>query len=158
MLRRNKEKCCTSTKTGDNGNATFPSKVRILKIPAKRFLYRSLWAKILEKKVSNFSKTPKKIIPGPILGQDRPENNSAKMFVRSVEILSPGQTSIDKTNDCAMNSERGALVRGSNPPYGHSVHITACDTWRAPARRLIQTHLSTCVENRRQKISICLRW
>ena len=32
----------------------------------------------LFKKVSNLSKTPKKIIPGPILGQDRPEKNSAK--------------------------------------------------------------------------------
>ena len=32
----------------------------------------------LRKIVSNFSKTPKKIFPGPILGQDRPENNSAK--------------------------------------------------------------------------------
>ena len=28
--------------TGDNGNAMFPSKVRISKIPTKRFLYRSL--------------------------------------------------------------------------------------------------------------------
>ena len=99
----------------------------------------------LRKKVSNFSKTPKTIIPGPILGQDRPEKNSAKMFVRIGGIPSPGQTSIDKTNDCAMKSERGAPVRGSDPPSGHSVPKTTGDRWRAPARRLIQTHLGAAV-------------
>ena len=115
-----------------------------------------------KKKFQTFQKPRKKIIPGPILGQDRPENNSAKclMFVRSGEILSPGQTSIDKTNDCAMKSERGAPVRGSDPPSGHSsVHKTTGEKWRAPARRLIQTHFGRCcVENRRQKFSIPLRW
>ena len=59
------------------------------------------------------------------------------MFVRSGEIPSPGQTSIDKTNDCAMKSARGAPVRGSDPPSGHSVYKTTGDRWRAPARRLI---------------------
>ena len=72
----------------------------------------------LEKKVSNFSKTPKKENPGPILDQDLPERNSSQMFARSGEIPSPGQTSIDKTNDCAVKSERSALVRGSDPPFG----------------------------------------
>ena len=51
------------------------------------------------------------------------------------------ELSIDKTNDCVMNSERGALVRGSIPPSGHSVHNTAGDMWRTPARRLIQRYL-----------------
>ena len=60
------------------------------------------------------------------------------MFVRSGEISSPRQTSIDKTNDCAMKSKRGALVRGSDPPSGRSVHKTTGDRWRAPARRLIR--------------------
>ena len=36
-----------------------------------------------------------------------------------------------------MISERGALVRGSDSPSGHTVHNTAGDTWRAPARHLI---------------------
>ena len=73
------------------------------------------------------------------------------MLIRSGEIPSPRQTSIDKTNDCAMKSERGAFVRGSNPPSGHSVHKTAGDTWRAPARRLIPKHLGAAVlKNRRQ--------
>ena len=67
------------------------------------------------------------------------------MFVRSSEIPSPGQTSIDKTNDFAMKSERGAPVRGSDPPSGHSVYKTTVDRWRAPATRLIQTHLGAAV-------------
>ena len=49
------------------------------------------------------------------------------MFVRSGEIPSPAQTSIDKTNDYAMKSERGALVKGSDPPSCHSVHKTTDD-------------------------------
>ena len=80
-----------------------------------------------------------------MLGQDRPEKNSSQMLIRSGEIPSPRQTSIDKTNDRAMKSERGALVRGSDPPSGHSVHKTTGDRWRAPARRLIQTHLGAAV-------------
>ena len=67
------------------------------------------------------------------------------MFAQSGEIPSPGQASIDKTNDCAMKSERGALVRGSDTPFGHSVHKTTGDEWRAPARRLIQTHFGAAV-------------
>ena len=91
--------------------------------------------------------------PGPILVQDRPQNNSSKCFVRSGKIPSPGQTSIDINNDCAMKSERGAPVRGSDPPSGHSVHKTTGDGWRAPARPLIQTFGRCCVENRPQKFS-----
>ena len=34
------------------------------------------------------------------------------MLVRSGEIPSPRQTSINQTNDRAMKSERGVLVRG----------------------------------------------
>ena len=63
------------------------------------------------------------------------------LLVRSGEIPSPRQTSMDKTNDCAMKSERGALVRGSDPPFGHSVHKKTGDRWRASARRLIQKHI-----------------
>ena len=99
----------------------------------------------LHKKSLKISKKTEKIIPGQMLGQDRPEKNSAKCLIRSGEIPSPRETSIDKTNDCVMNSERGALVRGSDPPSGHSVHNTAGYTWRAPARRLIQKYLFTGV-------------
>ena len=80
-----------------------------------------------------------------MLGQDRPEKNSSQMFVRSGEIPSPGQTSMVKTNDCAMKSERGAPVEGSDRPSGHTVHKTTGDRWRAPARLQIQTHLVAVV-------------
>ena len=80
-----------------------------------------------------------------MLGQDRPEEKLSQILIRSGEIPSPRQTSIDKTNHCAMQSERGTLVRGSDPLSGHNVHKTAGDTWRAPARRLIQTHLGVAV-------------
>ena len=90
----------------------------------------------LHKKSSKLEKKRKKN-PGPILGQDRPEKNSAKCLIRSGEIPSPRQTSIDKNNDCAMKSEWGALVRGSDAPFGHRVHNAAGVMWRAPARRLI---------------------
>ena len=75
------------------------------------------------------------------------------MLIRSGEIPSPRQTSIDKTNDRAMKSERGALVRGSDPPSGHSVHKTAGDTWRAPARHSDTNAFGRCcVENRRKNV------
>ena len=53
---------------------------------------------------------------GPMLGQERLQKKSGGCLVRSGEIPSPLQTSIDKSNHCAMNSERSALVRGSDPP------------------------------------------
>ena len=96
-----------------------------------------------KKTVPNFPKIPGIKTPEQILGQERPEKNPAKCLIRSGEIPSPRQTSIDKTNDCVMSSERDALVRGSDPPSGHRVHNTAGDTWRAPARRLIQKYLFT---------------
>ena len=80
-----------------------------------------------------------------MLGQDRPDKNSAKCLIRSGGIASPRQASIDKSDDCVMKSERGALVRGSDPASGHSVHTTAGDMWQAPARRPIQTHLGAGV-------------
>ena len=78
-------------------------------------------------------------------------------FIRG-ENPSPRQTSTDKTNDCAMKSERCALVRGSDPPSGHSVHKTAGDTWRVPARRQIQKLLGAAVWKTGDKKSRSLRW
>ena len=80
------------------------------------------------------------------------------MFVRSSEIPSPGQTSIDKTNDCAMKSERGALVSGSDPPSGHSFHKTTGEVVRVGQASDTSTFGRCCVENRRPKFSIPLRW
>ena len=98
----------------------------------------------LDKKVPDLKKKREKIA-GQMLGQDQPENTPAKCLFRRGEIPSPRQTSIDQTNECIMKSEWGALFRGSDPPSGRSVHNTAGDTWRAPARRLIQKHLPTGV-------------
>ena len=63
-----------------------------------------------------------------MLGQDRLEKNSPKCLNRCGEIPSPRQTSTDKIHDCVMNSERSALVRGSDLRSGHSVHNTPGDT------------------------------
>ena len=83
----------------------------------------------------------------------RPQKLS-QMFVRSGEIPSPGQTSSDKNNDCAMKSERGTPDRGSDPPSGHSVYKTTGDSWRAPARHLTQTYLGAAVYGRNQATKI----
>ena len=56
---------------------------------------------------------------------------------------SESSTDIDGQNQRLRDeSEWGALVRGSDPFSGHNVYNTAGDTWRAPARRLIQKHLA----------------
>ena len=81
------------------------------------------------------------------------------MFVRSGEIPSPGQTSIDKTNHCAMKCERGAPVRGSDPPSGHSVYKTTGDKMAGAGQASdTNTFGRCCVEIRRRKFSIPLRW
>ena len=69
------------------------------------------------------------------------------------ETPTPWQRLIDKTNDCVINSEHGALAKGSDPPCGHSAHTTAGDMWRAPARRLIKEHLPLVVEKTDNKKS-----
>ena len=71
---------------------------------------------ILLTESSRLLENPEKSILGPVFGQDRLQQNSAGCLARSGEIPSPRQTSIDKTNDCVMNSERSALVGGSDSP------------------------------------------
>ena len=68
----------TGMKTGDNGNAMLPKKFEFQRDPPKDFCTARYEHKSSKKKFQNFSKTPKIIIPGQILGQDRPEKNSAK--------------------------------------------------------------------------------
>ena len=80
------------------------------------------------------------MIPGQMLGQDRPEKNSVKMF-NSKRRDSESSTDIDPQNlRLRHESERDALFRGSDPPSGHIVHTTVGDMWRAPTRRLIRKH------------------
>ena len=53
--------------------------------------------------------------------------------------------SFDEINDIVVNSERGELVRGSDPPLVYSAHSTAGDLRRAPIRLPLQTHLAAGV-------------
>ena len=110
------------------------------------------------KKISNFSKTPKMIIPGPILSQGRREETQPNVCSKRRD--SESWTDIDRQNQhCAMKSEGGALVTGSDPPSCHNVRETTGDRCRAPAKRLrLNTFGRSGVENRRQKFSIPLRW
>ena len=97
-----------------------------------------------------------------MLAKDRREKNSAKCYFEAARFRVRHKHRSTRKQRLRHESERGALVRGSDTPSGHSVHKTAGDTWRAPARRLIQTHLGAellCrVGNRRQRMSIPLRW
>ena len=60
---------------------------------------------------------------------------------------------MDKTDDCAMRSEPGALGWGYDPLSGHNVCKTTRDRWRDPARSLIQTHVGAPVYETGDKIS-----
>ena len=99
----------------------------------------------LEKKVPTFKK--KKKILGSCWAKIGLSQKLANCLIRSGDIPSPGQKidRQDKHNDCVMNSARGALGRGSDPPFVHTVHNTAGDTWRAQDRGLIHFFLSTGV-------------
>ena len=112
----------------------------------------------LQKKSSKPSKKNRKKKSWGDLGPRSAREKLSQMLVRSGEIPSLRQTSIDKTNDCAMKSERGALVRGADPPSGHSVHKTAGHMYVAGVAQASYTNTfgRCCVENRRQKISIPL--
>ena len=88
-------------------------------------------------KFQTLGKSRKKTIPGPILGRDLLQKNSGGCLAGSSEIPSPRQISIHKTNDCAMNCEPSALVRGSDPSKGQGVHTMAGDMWQALARRMV---------------------
>ena len=44
-----------------------------------------------------------------------------------------------------MNSKRGELVRGPDPPLVHRADSTAGDLWRAPIRLLLKTRLAAGV-------------
>ena len=68
----------SASKTGDNGNVMLPKNKSNFKYTRRKISVPLAMSTNLLKKVSNFSKIPKKIFPGPILGQDRPEKNSAK--------------------------------------------------------------------------------
>ena len=126
-------------------------KVWISEIPAIKLLYHSLWVQIqiFKKKVSNFPKIRKK----------SPEKNSARRFNSKRRDSESWQTPIDKTNGCVMNSERAALVTGSDPHPLVTV-FTARPVIRGGRRPGVwyKNIVHGCVENRRQKFSIPLQW
>ena len=134
--------------------AMLRKRVRFQTYPPKDFCTARYEHKSSKKKFQAFQKTRKKKSWADLWPRSASEKLS-QMLIRSGDIPSPRQMSIDKTNYCAMKSERGArcvpcavchaLVRGSDPPSGHSVHKTTGDTWRAPARHLIRTHLGAAV-------------
>ena len=109
-----------------------------------------LWARFFERELLE---KPEQTIMGSMLGRGRLQENSGGCLVRSAEIPSPRQISTDKTNDCVMNYERGALVRGSDPPYGQRVHTMAGDMWRALTRRMTKKQLAAGVHQTDDKMS-----
>ena len=133
-------------------------KFEFRRYPPKDFCTARYEHKSSKNKFQTFRKPRKKYFLGRSWGKIGLRKLS-QMLVRSGEIPSPRQTSIDKNDDCAMKSERGVLVRGSDQPSGHSVHKTTGDRWRAPARRLVQTHSWTCYTCRtplvRSRYPIC---
>ena len=83
----------------------------------------------------NFPELREKTICLGDLGQHRPENFSCISWIRRGAV-SCSHTSFDEINDSVVNSERGELVRGSDPPLVYDAHSTADDLWRAPIRLL----------------------
>ena len=80
-----------------NGNELLPNIKWISNPPAIRFLYRSLPPHSFTRKVPNFRNKTEKIIPGQMLGQGLPENNSTKMY-NSKRRDAESSTDIDRRN------------------------------------------------------------
>ena len=56
-----------------------------------------------------------------------------------------------------MNSERGELVRGSDPPLVYSARSTAGGLWRAQIKLVLKTHLVIGVQKSEAKTSVSQR-
>ena len=72
-------------------------------------------------------------------------NFPSRCWIRRGEKRNHPHTSLDEINDSVVRSERGELVRGSDPPLVYSAHTTAGDEWRAPNRPLQKMHLAAGV-------------
>ena len=79
------------------------------------------------------------------VGQHIVEKFSSRSWIRSDVISCSLHTSFDEINDGVVNSKRGELVRGSDPPLVYSAHSTAGDLWRAPIRLVLKKHLAAGV-------------
>ena len=119
--------------------------LKLPKIPAKLCLNGRLWTQFGIIAFRNFPEFREKTISRGDVGQHRPENFSSRSWIRRGAISCSPHTSFDEINDSVVNSERGELVRGSDPPLVYSAHSTAGDLWRAPIRLLLKTHLAAGV-------------
>ena len=87
----------------------------------------------LHKKVPTLLKKNEKNISWEDVGPISAWKKLSQMFNSNLRD-SESSTDTDRQNQrYVMKSERCALVTGSDPPSGHSVHDTAGDTWRASA-------------------------
>ena len=136
----------SSFKVGANGRPIIKRNVKFTKIPAKLCL--DGWGQFciffcfVTFKFFNFSK--KRIYRGD-LGQHL-EHLSSRSWIRRGIISCAPHTSFDETNDRVVNSERGELVRGSDPLVVYSSALsTASDVWRAAIRLLLKTQLAAGV-------------
>ena len=86
------------------------------KIPAKLCLNGRLWTQFGRNIFRNFPEFREKTISRGDRGQHRPENFSSRCWIRRGAISCSPHTSFDEINDSVVNSERGELVRGSDPP------------------------------------------
>ena len=119
-------------------------KFRFPKIPAKGCLDGRLWAQFCRFFFGTFrfsggNKSRRD------LGQHLLENFSSRSWVRCGMISGATRTTLDEINDSVVSSDCGELVRCSDLPLVYSAHSTAGDTWRAPIRLLLKTHLEAGV-------------
>ena len=115
------------------------------KTPAKLCLNGGLWTQFDGIIFRNFPEFLKKTISRGNLGQHRPEKSSSRSWIRCGAMYCSPHTSFDEIIDSVVNSERGELVRGSDPPLVHSAHSTAGNLMRASTRLLLKTHLEADV-------------
>ena len=86
------------------------------KIPEFFCLNGRLWTQFGRIVFYNFPEFRKKMISRGDLGQHRPEEFSSRSWIRRGAISCSSHTSFDEIIDSAINSGRGDLVGGSDPP------------------------------------------
>ena len=98
------------------GTQSFHKKVEFQRIPARIVQYKLAYEH--DSSIENFqtSGKPRKTSLGQRLGEDRLQKHSAKGFSSKRRGSESSTDMTDETIDCGMHSERGALVRGSDPP------------------------------------------
>ena len=132
-----------------------PEKLWISTTPAVKISVTLAMSTNLQKKSITLEKKTKKIIPGQMLGQDRPEKNSIKCF-NSKRRDSESSTDIDRQN-LRLRHELGALGRApTHPLVTVFKRPVICGGRRSGV--LYNTFGRCCVQNRRRKMSIPLRW